>query len=103
MSWRQPPKRRTNAKDAKHAKKFFTREFLAFATFAFERFLLIRNGRHLSRTERFQIAPRLLDVELRVARLDAQEEAVAAGEREPRHVEHRGIRLRQAVQREDGG
>ena len=33
------------------------------------------------------------------ARLDAEEEAVARGEREARHVEHRMIRHRQAVQR----
>ena len=40
------------------------------------------------------------EVELRIARLDAQEEPVAAGQREARHVEHRVIRLRQAVQRQ---
>ena len=33
-----------------------------------------------------------LEVELRIARLDAQEEPVAAGQREPRHVEDRVIR-----------
>src|SRR5262245_23281242 len=37
-------------------------------------------------------------VELRVLRLDAQEVAVAAREREARHVEHRVVRRRQTVQ-----
>src|SRR4051812_34727958 len=51
-------------------------------------FVSVRNGRHLARAERLQVAARLLDVKLRVARFDAQEEPVAAGQREPRHVEH---------------
>src|SRR4051812_31187912 len=60
----------------------------------------IRNGCHLPGTERFEEGARALEMEPRIARLDAQEEPVAAGEREPRHVEHRVIRLRQAVQRQ---
>ena len=44
--------------------------------------------------------PRRLGVELRVGRLDAEEEAVAAGQREARHVENRMVRHRQPVQRQ---
>src|SRR5882672_9416389 len=55
----------------------------------------IRNGRHLPRAERLEKLPRRFDVELRILRLDAEEEPVAARQREPRHVEHRVIRLRQ--------
>src|SRR5215218_10060340 len=66
---------------------------------------LIVNGRDLPRSQRFEEAARALDVELRIARLDAQEEPVAAGQCEARHVEDRVIWLRQPVQRqhtEDG-
>src|SRR5690348_2068710 len=100
MSCRHPD---TNTKTAKDAKTYFTSEFLtfaAFAIFAVERRRSVRNGRHLPRTERLEIAPRVLEIELRVARLDAEEEPVPAREREPRDVEHRMIRLRQAVQRQ---
>ena len=43
---------------------------------------------------------RAVEVELRVVRLDAQEEAVAARQREARHVEDRVVGLREAVERE---
>src|SRR5436190_13714736 len=59
----------------------------------------IGNGRDLPRLERLEEPPRAFDIELRIGRLDAQEEPVAAGQREPWHVEHGVIRLRQAVQR----
>src|SRR5689334_9162623 len=61
---------------------------------------LIGNGRDLSRAERLEELARAVEGELRVARLDAQEEPVAARQREARHVEHRVIRLRQPVQRQ---
>src|SRR5581483_11894340 len=58
----------------------------------------IGNGRHLARTERLEELARVVELELRVARLDQQEEAVAARQREPRHVEHGVIRRRQPVE-----
>src|SRR5687767_9484217 len=61
---------------------------------------LVFNGRHLTRAERFEKLARAVDVELRVARLDAEEEPVAAGQREARNVEHRMKRLWEAVQRQ---
>src|SRR4029077_6265093 len=70
------------------------------ASSAFNVVASIRNGRDLERVEGFQEVARRLDVELRIARLDAQEETVAAGQREARHVEHRVIRLPQGVQGE---
>src|SRR3954465_14026992 len=45
--------------------------------------LLVGNGRDLPRLERFQEVARRVDVELRIDRLDAEKEPVAAGEREP--------------------
>src|SRR2546425_12866663 len=60
----------------------------------------VRNGRHLPRLERLEELPRALDVELRIDRLDAEEEPVAARQREAWNVEHRVIRLRQSVERE---
>src|SRR5690349_4610843 len=63
-----------------------------------ERRPLIGNGGHLPRSERLQKRARAFQIELGVSRFDAQEEAVAAGEREARNVEHRMIRLRQSVQ-----
>src|SRR5437762_4772856 len=62
-------------------------------------FLLIRNDGHLSRLERLHEPARLRQVELLVARLDAEEKPVAARERESRDVEHRVIRLRQPIER----
>src|SRR5882762_5564922 len=59
---------------------------------------LFRNGRHLPWTERVKEGARLLEIEPRVPRLDAEKEAIAAGKREPRHVEDRVIRHRQAVE-----
>src|SRR5882762_9823084 len=45
-------------------------------------------------------APRAVRVELRVARLDADEEPVLGGEGEGGHVEDGMVRLRQPVERE---
>src|SRR5690349_5614186 len=50
--------------------------------------------------ERFEELPGLCEIEFRIRRFDADEKAVAAGEREDGHVEQRVIRLRQPVQRE---
>src|SRR5262249_17595165 len=58
------------------------------------------NGGDLPRVERLEKATRRLQIELRIRRLDAEEEPVAAGERETWHVEDRVVRLRQAVERE---
>src|SRR3954447_21211125 len=60
----------------------------------------IRNGRDLPRVERLEKLARRVKVELRILRFDAEEEPVAAGERKPRHVEDRVVRLRQAVERQ---
>src|SRR6478672_3577128 len=62
--------------------------------------LLVGNGRDLPRLERFEEAARRFDVELRIPRFNAEKEPVAAGEREPRQVENRVIRLRQPVERQ---
>src|SRR5258706_9472881 len=107
MSWRQPANVRAavtkDTKDTKDTKADDRRadgcsSFVPFVPFV--SLVLIRNDRHLARFERFENRPRRLDVELRILRLDAEEEPVAAGQREPWGVEHRVIRLRQAVQRE---
>src|SRR6185312_12475501 len=55
---------------------------------------------HLSRAKRLQEGARVVEIELLVSRLDAEEEPAAAGEREPVDVEDRVIRHRQAVDRE---
>src|SRR5262245_13559376 len=110
MSWRhaaaKSPKIVKNTPLAKIAKKRVA-AVTPFAPFAaamlftpFAPFALIRNGSHLARIERFEKMPGRLHVEFRVDCLDAEEEAVAAGEREPRHVEHRVVRHRQPVQRQ---
>src|SRR5262249_60852742 len=62
-------------------------------------FISVRDSCHLPRLERFEKLPRLLDVELWVDRLDAEEEPVAAREREAWNGEDRGGRLRQPGQR----
>src|SRR5262245_42708462 len=61
---------------------------------------LVSNDRHLFGLERFQKTARLGQIEFLVSRFDAQEKPVAARERESRYVEHRVIRLRQAVERQ---
>src|SRR6185295_14621142 len=60
----------------------------------------VRNGGDLPRIERLEEPARRLEIELRIGRFDAEEEAVAARQREARHVEDRVVRLRQAVERE---
>src|SRR5439155_649648 len=52
------------------------------------------------RSQTEQEAPRAIGVELRIARFDADEEAVLGGEGEGGHVEDRMVRLRQPVERE---
>src|SRR5260221_3359709 len=56
--------------------------------------LLIGNGGDLPRVQRVEEVARGVDVEFRIGRLDAQEEPVAAGQREARHAEDRVIRHR---------
>src|SRR4029450_4711596 len=101
MSWRQPRAVR-NAKPTKPAKKTFLEKncFAAFASFAFLCRRSVSNGSDLPRAQSFEEAPRSLDVELRVLRLDAKEETIAAGERETRDVEDWMVGLRQPVQRQ---
>src|SRR4051812_28937044 len=96
MSWRQPGTT-INAKTAKTAKKIC---FASSAGFAFNVVRSIGNCGDLPRVQGLEKVPRLVDVELHILGFDAQEEAIAAGEREARDVEHGVIRLRQAVQRE---
>src|SRR3954447_2958064 len=59
---------------------------------------LFRNRGHLVGTERGHERAGALEIELAIARFDAEEEAVAARHREARVVEDRVIRLRQLVQ-----
>src|SRR5438132_8199192 len=47
---------------------------------------LVRNGRHLSRIQRFQKSPGALWIELRVFRFDAEKKSIAAREGEARDV-----------------
>src|SRR5262245_59184233 len=54
----------------------------------------IRNGGHLSRVEGLHESSRPFQIEFRVARLNAQEKAIAARQREPRYIEDRVIRHR---------
>src|SRR6185503_14606067 len=61
---------------------------------------LARNGRHLERTECLEKPEGLLELELGISSLDAQKEAVSAGQRKTRHVEHRMVGHWQAIQRQ---
>src|SRR5262245_3299981 len=63
-------------------------------------FCSICNDCYLSRLECFEKSTRLRQIELLVARLDAQEKSIAARQREARDVEDRVIRLRQSVERQ---
>src|ERR1700730_3311786 len=103
MSWRHAaPARDTttmiNAETAEHAEQ----DDLSAdsASSAFNVVPLVRNGRDLARIERLEELPPRFDVELRIPRLDAEEEAIAARQCEARHVEHRVIWLREPVQRQ---
>src|SRR5437763_2542099 len=69
----------------------------AFCLFTFA-FTSVLHICHLQRPEASEELGGALAVELGVARLDEDEEAVARGEREVRRVEDRVVRLRQAVQ-----
>src|SRR3954453_15474680 len=100
MSRRQPAPARAittiNAEIAERAERFCSAVSAGSALYVG----LIGNGRDLPRLERFEEVARRVDVELRIDRLDAEKEPVAAGEREPGQVEHRVIRLRQPIERE---
>src|SRR5882672_7744841 len=97
MSWRHAETTK-NAKAAKAAKPFF---FAVFARFAFNVvFGSVRDSGHLPRIERREELACPFQIELRIGRLDAEEEPVPARQREARHVEHWVIRLRQSVERE---
>src|SRR5215217_4617632 len=61
---------------------------------------LVLNGRYLSRADPFEELAGLLQVEFLVCRLDAEKEAIAAGQREALGVEDRMIRLRQTIERQ---
>src|SRR5438552_15361835 len=61
---------------------------------------LPRDISNLPRSERVQKLEHAIDLELRIARLDDEKEAVARGLLETLHVEDRVIRHRQSVERE---
>src|SRR5262249_818221 len=86
MSWRQAAARTTTPTP----------------TAARSRFTLLLHVHDDPRPQLRQKRPRLVVVELRVARLDAEEEAVLRREGEARGVEDRVVRHRQAVQAEHG-
>src|SRR5689334_4801102 len=91
MSWRQPVSiRAAVTKDTKERTEDTDKESL----------FSIRDSGHLPRIQGLQESSRTLDVELRIDRLDAEKEPVAAGQREARQVEDRVIRHRQTVERE---
>src|SRR5476649_1165778 len=100
MSWRhaEPDKPAISHENAK------TRNQILFVLSCFRGDPITRgsvcNGRDLPRVQRFEEVARRFDVELGILRLDAEEEPVTAGQREPRQVEDRVIRHRQAVERE---
>src|SRR5450631_4339778 len=99
MSWRQasPAPRTQRAQRTRRTAAPFV-SFVRFVSLVL--MVLIANGRDLPRAERFEKSTRGVDVELRILRLDAQKKTVAARQREPRHVEYRVVRHRQAVERE---
>src|SRR5882724_9062703 len=49
---------------------------------------LMRNFTHLARSQAAQKLSRVVAIEQRIARFDAQEKSVAGRQRKPRHVEH---------------
>src|SRR5690242_6671323 len=88
MSWRQPARMENDAAaNSSHAVRICARR-------------LIGHLRDLLRIEALQQLSRIGDAEARVLRLNAEEEAVAAGANEVGRVKDRVIRLRQAVQRQ---
>src|SRR4051812_26541113 len=101
MSWRHAESNSTtiNAETAEIADQIFSAGSACSAFDVVARGL-IRNGRHLARIQHRQKLARLFQIELGIGRLDAEEEPIAARQREARHVEYRVIRLRQPVQRE---
>src|SRR2546428_4989923 len=58
------------------------------------------NLKYASRFQPRQKLPRPLAIEFRIARFDAEEEAVASGQRKARHVKDGMIRSRQSVERQ---
>src|SRR6516162_8771983 len=89
-----------NTKTRKRGRALCTKTLFAGFVVSCVSCCLVRNGRHLSRIERFQESSRPFQIELRVGRLYTEKKSIAAREREPRNVEHRVIGLRQAVERE---
>src|SRR5437016_10593803 len=87
----------TRAIDAKDTKDTKDRDDLR--VLSVDTLTLVGNGGHLPWPERLQERAGVFEIELRVACFDAQEEPVAARQREARDVEHRVVRLRQSVQR----
>src|SRR4051812_32078069 len=89
------------AKIRRRTSGLFCRPLLPFAfcplPFAF---ILKLHISHLTWPEAAQKLGRLLAVVERIARFDEEEELVARGEREVRHVEDRMIRFGQPIERE---
>src|ERR1051326_376337 len=100
MSWRQAA--RKGKRQKAKGKSFMARGLRRFCLLpsALTMISLLINGHHLSRMEAGQKRLRLLQVELRVAGLDDEEELVLARQAESRRVEDRMVRLGQAVERE---
>src|SRR5580765_2625659 len=102
MSWRQAEtssaQTKMNAERAEFAERKPTDVFSAVSAISAFCIFSVGNGCYLPRTERLEKSSRPFEIELRIARFDAQEEPVSAGEGEPCHVEDRMVRLRQAVQ-----
>src|SRR5215469_14718823 len=86
MSWRQPA-RKSIAVAASSAKRNCAGR-------------LMRHLRYFQGIEAFEKTARLVRPEFRVLRLDAEEEMIAAGAFEIRHIENRMIGLRQSIQGE---
>src|SRR5258707_15667398 len=87
-------------KDTEGTRRAGTLPAFVSSVLSFVSLSLIRDSGHLPRVQRFKEPARRFEVELRILRLDAEEETVAAGQREARQVEDRVIRHRQPVQRE---
>src|SRR5262245_2227031 len=96
----RPVTKNLTTEDAEDTEAFRGRIQWIFCVLRSKAFSLVSNDRHLSRLERFQKAARLRQIEFLVPRFDAQEKPVPARQRESRDVEHRVIRLRQAVERQ---
>src|SRR3977135_336403 len=80
-----------NAESAELAEKPWAYFLSVLRGLCVDRDLLVRNGRHPPRAQRFEKPASRLEIELRVLRLDAQEKSVAARQREAGHGEDPGI------------